>query len=517
MLLTKKVEIKVNNTSINHYKNLGYDVKNKDSIVIPIEHLSMGSHKEVEVKCDICGDIKKMNYKTFIKIDTFNLHVCNKTKCKQEKIKISNLFKYNVEYPAQKKEIFEKNKQTLLERYGVDHPFKLTKKLKVTWLKKYGVDNPKKNKEIDKRISETKNKNIIKKYDLIDKSGSTFTLKCDNNKNHNYDIDTCVYKLRLKYKTICCTKCNPINNLKSGIEIEIQEFIQKNYNNVIFNDRKIIRPYELDVYLPDLKLGFEFNGLFWHSELYRNKNYHYQKTESSEKQGIKLIQIYEDDWLYKKDIIKSRILNLLNKTPNRIYGRKCNIREVDDNNLVRKFLIENHIQGFVGSQMKIGLFYNDELVSLMTFGSKRKFMKQSNNDNVYEMLRFCNKLNTSVIGAADKLFKYFINTYHPVEVISYADRSWSQGELYKKLGFTYVGKTPPNYYYVIDRKKYHRFNYRKDKLVREGYDENLSEHEIMLNRKIYRIYDSGSLKFNKLFSLKIISQSQDGAKKQSIN
>ena len=122
-------------------------------------------------------------------------------------------------------------------------------------------------------------------------------------------------------------------------------------------------------------------------------------------------------------------------------------------------------------------------------------MKQSNDENVYEMLRFCNKLNTSVIGGADKLFKYFINTYKPKEVISYADRSWSQGELYKKLGFTFIGKTPPNYYYIIDRKRYHRFNFRKDKLIREGFDSTKSEHEIMLKRKIYRIYDSGSLKF----------------------
>jgi len=135
------------------------------------------------------------------------------------------------------------------------------------------------------------------------------------------------------------------------------------------------------------------------------------------------------------------------------------------------------------------------LVSLMTFGSKRKFMKQSNSDGVYEMLRFCSKLNTSVIGGSEKVFKYFIENYKHKEVISYADRSWSQGELYKQLGFKLIHKTQPNYYYIIDKKRYHRFNFRKDKLVSEGFDPNKTEHEIMLERKIYRIYDSGSLKF----------------------
>ena len=130
----------------------------------------------------------------------------------------------------------------------------------------------------------------------------------------------------------------------------------------------------------------------------------------------------------------------------------------------------------------------------MTFGEQRKSMGLKSKNNGYELLRFCNKLNTSVIGGADKLFKYFIKNYKPKEVISYADRSWSQGDLYKKLGFNFVRKTPPNYYYIIGNKKYYRFNFRKDKLIREGFDSLKSEHEIMLERKIYRIYDSGSLK-----------------------
>jgi hypothetical protein len=241
-------------------------------------------------------------------------------------------------------------------------------------------------------------------------------------------------------------------------------------------------------------LAFDFNGVYWHNELYKDRKYHLNKTEFFEKNNIKLIHIYEDDWIHKQDIIKSRILNLLGKSE-KIYARKCKIEEINDNKLVKKFLENSHLQGHVGSKIKIGLFYNDELVSLMTFGNLRKSMGQKSSDRSYEMLRFCNKLNTNVIGGASKLFKYFLEKYDPKEVISYADRSWSNGDLYKKLGFELVHKTQPNYYYVIDGVRKHRFGFRKDKLVKKGSDPNKTEHDIMLERKIYRIYDSGNLKY----------------------
>lgn len=260
--------------------------------------------------------------------------------------------------------------------------------------------------------------------------------------------------------------------------------------------RNIINPYEIDIYLPKLKIAFEFNGLFWHNENNIHKKYHLNKTELCEQQGIQLIHIYEDDWIYKQDIVKSMILNKLDKTKNKIFARKCEIKEITDNKLIRSFLDENHIQGFVGSKIKIGLFYNNELISLMTFGNKRISMGEKlTNNGEYELLRFCNKLNINVIGGASKLFKYFIKTYKPTEITTYADRSFSQGKLYETLEFDFVSKTEPNYYYIVNGFRKYRFNYRKDILIKEGFDPNKTEHQIMLERKIYRIYDSGNLKF----------------------
>jgi hypothetical protein len=100
-----------------------------------------------------------------------------------------------------------------------------------------------------------------------------------------------------------------------------------------------------------------------------------------------------------------------------------------------------------------------------------------------------------VIGGASKLFKYFIKNYNPIEITTYADRSHSKGNLYEKLGFDFIHDTQPNYYYIINGIRKHRFNFRKDKLVSDGYDENMTEHEIMLSRNIYRIFDSGSKKY----------------------
>lgn len=166
--------------------------------------------------------------------------------------------------------------------------------------------------------------------------------------------------------------------------------------------------------------------------------YHLDKTKKSLENGINLFHIWEDDWKHKKDIVKSMIVNKLGKTPNRIFARKCKVYEVKDNKLVRNFLEENHIQGFVGSKIKFGLFYNGELVSLMTFGNLRKSLGQKSKEGSYEMLRFCNKLNYNVIGGASKLLNYFIKNFKVNEIISYSDSSRSNGNLYKQLGFSLV-------------------------------------------------------------------------------
>lgn len=222
--------------------------------------------------------------------------------------------------------------------------------------------------------------------------------------------------------------------------------------------------HELDIYIPDKQLAIEFDGIFWHNEINKPVDYHLNKTEECKKKGIRLIHIFEDEWIEKPNIWKSMLNNLLGSNENRIFARKCEIKEVSMEDS-KTFLEENHLQGYCHSQIRYGLYYNNKLVSLMTFGKTRHFI--GNSSHQFELLRFCNKLNTSVIGAASRLFKYFIKTVKPNNIVSYADKRWSNGNLYEKLRFHKYNESKPNYYYVIGNRRKNRFNFRKSILVKK--------------------------------------------------
>tara|TARA_R110000851_G_scaffold104230_2_gene221760 strand:- start:2611 stop:4230 length:1620 start_codon:yes stop_codon:yes gene_type:complete len=275
----------------------------------------------------------------------------------------------------------------------------------------------------------------------------------------------------------------------SKYENELKDFINSLDIKFDKNNRQIIKPFELDIYIPSKNIAIEFNGLYWHSEVYKSNEYHVNKTRLCEDNGIQLIHIFEDEWTNKKDIVKSRLKNILGLTTNKIYGRKCEIREVPTKDKT-KFLNENHIQGAVGSKVNVGLYYEDELVSIMTFGKRPVF-----NDSEYELIRFCNKIDLTVVGGASKLFKNFIKVYSPKEIISYADRRWSIGNMYNKLGFNFIENTQPNWFIINNKKREHRVKYQKHKLVNMGYCKNKTAHQICLDNKLYRIYDCGTKKY----------------------
>ena len=300
----------------------------------------------------------------------------------QEKIKKTCLDKYGEEHYTQTNEYQKKSKKTCLEKYGVEYSFQSDnnkEKSKHTNIERYGVDNPSKNKEIKEKISIQnhirKKEEFLKilpdNYTLINYDvGDNVTLKCS--KNHIFTCQKQLIVKRRKAKHEYCTTCVPLNSFKNQTSVhekELIEFIKTNISGVHINNRTEIYPLELDVYIPKLKLAFEFNGLYWHSELYKDKNYHLNKTEECIKNGIHLVHIYDDDWVCKTDIVKSRICNLLGKSE-RIYARKCVIKEVS-NTISKLFLDDNHIQGNVNSKHNIGLYYDDKLVSLMTLGGSR--------------------------------------------------------------------------------------------------------------------------------------------------
>jgi hypothetical protein len=411
----------------------------------------------------------------------------------RNKIKQTNFEKYNSKYFFQTDEFKEKAKQTNLERYGVEQPQKLEH------IKQKTIKKLKKTKK-EQSIKYWANKLNIEESNIEIDDFNNITIKNYCHKHESFTINNMLLKNRIGQKiNNICTKCNPLNENISIKEKELKDYILHIIDNFNLNNRKIIPPYELDIYIPDKNIAIEFNGLYWHSNKYVDKNYHLNKTELCRKQNIQLLHIFEDEWGHKKDIVKSIINAKLNLINSKIYARKTEIKEIEDNKIIKDFLEENHIQGFVGSKVKLGLYYNNELVSLMTFGKPRKALGAKSKENEYELLRFCNKLNTNIIGGASKLLKYFIKNYNPKKITTYADRRYSNGNLYKTLGFEFIGETKPNYWYynnkAKDLTKYHRFNFRKDVLIKEGYNSKKTEKEIMLERGYLWIYDCGNYKY----------------------
>lgn len=294
-----------------------------------------------------------------------------------------------------------------------------------------------------------------------------------------------------KYNPKLCDVCHPRPIIKiSKGEQEVADWLKLKNINIIQSVRSIIKPYEIDIFLPDHNIGIEYCGLYWHSELAgKDSKYHLNKRTMANENGIHLITMFEDEWENKSNIVKSRLMNLLSITDQRIFARKCTISEISSK-VANKFLKDNHIQGSGRSNIRYGLFFNSELVSIMTF-SESNISRKS---NMWEINRFCNKLNMGVVGGASKLFNAFISNNTTDIVISFADKRWSSDNaFYTNLGFTISKHTQPSYWYIAhnDLTRYHRFALRKTKTD----NQNLTEWENRQRQNWNRIWDCGSIKY----------------------
>ena len=286
-----------------------------------------------------------------------------------------------------------------------------------------------------------------------------------------------------------------IFSFESGGEAELKNWLRSlNIDVQKYNDST----FEIDAYISNKNIGIEYDGIYYHSNYFKDKNYHINKTNYFKNKNIKLFHIFDIEWMQKKELVKSIISSKLGIFNKKIFARKCIIKEVDK--ITKKqFLNDNHIQGDCLSKFNIGLFYDNELVSIMTFGS-RQISKKSQ----FELLRFCNLKNTCVIGAASKLFTYFTKTHQDIEHIkTYADlRFYNDSGFYEKLGFTKINQTKPNYYYFkcsnpnkVELLSRIQFQKHKLKNKLEKFDPNLTEEQNMLNNGYYKIYDCGNYVF----------------------
>lgn len=437
-------------------------------------------------------------------IEKYGVDNISKNEQIKEKKKTASQIKYGTDCVLQAKEVKEKGKRTLIEKFGVDNAQKseiVKEKTSKTNLERYGNITPLHSDEYLKTKQIRLVERVKQRFSMLDiiSIGEDNEVKANCKKcSKKFTAPLRFIQQRYLFKQVICLECNPFGfNTQSKGQNEVLQFILENYSGEIRNNYRLANKKQIDIYLPDINLGIEFNGVYWHCEAVVEKDYHINKTIQALSEGIKLIHIFEDDWSFKSDVIKARILNLLgiNKT---VGARKCLVKEVDKK-IALNFLEANHLQGSIGAKVHLGLYdKSDNLVSLMSFGDLRKPLGAQTSNDTYELLRFCTVKGMNIVGGASKLFNHFIKTYSPNKVISYADRCWSDGNLYKQLNMNFIRLTEPNYSYLVNGVREHRFKYRKDVLIKQGYDSTLTEKEIMFQRKLWRVYDCGSLKYEYL-------------------
>lgn len=437
-------------------------------------------------------------------------HIC-KSEIIQEKIQKTNMERYGSPSPFGSPMIQQKSKKTIREKYGVDYascsPL-IKEKIKNTNIKKYGTSCSLLYEPINRKSKKT----IREKYGvdhIQHRNLSEYGLQVLNNpelfQSEILTHGVCKMATLANCNIGCIYTYSRKHNVDipkypmSQLEQDMAEFL--NSNGIIFNvnNRSVISPYELDFYLPDYKIAIEMNGVYWHSDKFKNKDYHYNKWKMCNDLGIDLYSIFEDDWVnpISNTMWKNKILHLCGKVPHqKIYARNCIIKEVDGR-LQNEFLMENHLQGKCNSKYKIGLFYNNELVSLMTFYNTR-----DNKNRTIDLNRFCSKIGFQIIGGAQKLLKYFIKKYGNDydTIVSFSDNSYQDGRLYSTLGFSFEYDLAPDYKYVVDGFREHKANYRKDKIkskfgLSDDYVLSKQERVLMEEQDIFRIYDCGKKKW----------------------
>lgn len=283
-------------------------------------------------------------------------------------------------------------------------------------------------------------------------------------------------------------------NTMSEFELQVKEFISSLGIEYISNDRNVLNPKELDIFIPDKHLAIECNGDYHHDSTHKSKDYHQNKTLQCLEKGIYLIHIFEHEW--KNESTHLKIKNLIKQSLGiyrvRLYARNTVVKEIP-NYTANDFLNKYHLQGIVNATTCLGLYYNNELVQVMTFGRSR-----FNSNYDVELLRLCTKADYLIVGGASKLFKYYINKYKVKNIVSYCDISKFTGNVYEQLGFKYDGLTAINYMYADHTRTIilNRLQCTKQKLIENKWGtEEQTEEEIMAQHNYVKIYSCGNKRY----------------------
>lgn len=401
----------------------------------------------------------------------------------REKMAQTNKEKYGVDSssPFARKEVQEKTKSTLIERYGVDHNFKIE-----SFKEKRAKERVKQNQKY--RNSDEYVKFFIERYITPKSLNVESTYLKDNELYYKLKCEKCgktfewsiVDRIQGREQYPYCKDCH--HSGTSYEEEDVYNFIRSIYDGpIIRNDRAVLNGKEIDIYLPEKKFGIEYNGLYWHAG---DSNRHREKWELAQKAEIDLMQIWSCEWETKRPILESIIKNRLGLAKP-VYARKCEIREVPVPE-ARKFADANHMQGFYAG-IYVGLYYEGELIDMSIFCKARFGGKYS-----WELTRHVIKHGYRIIGGLSREVAYFRNTGHHGDMVDYCDMRLFNGKGH--WGFEEVGITPPDMQYtdfvrIIPRGKYQKKN--MNKIPGFKFDPTLTQLENLHNNGMDFIYGVG--------------------------
>lgn len=394
--------------------------------------------------------------------------------------------------------VLSKKVETSTEKYGVTHYSKTAEykqKFEKTISDRYGVTNPGQIPELKQIRARQKQLTFfnnlveeIKEFSTPNFSFEEYTVVRDSTLSWNCILCNSKFLSNTFGKLPKCSTCFPSGNYggQSSIEKDVLYSIREFYQGeIIENSRNIIPPKELDLYFPDKQFAIEVNGVYWHSDKHISNTYHYDKFKMCQEAGVRLLMITDNEWKNNKSLIVSMIKHRLGITENKVYGRHCILQNIDSTT-AKEFLDKNHIHGYSKASIHLGLYYNNQLVSVFSCSTRNRFKKGSSD---IEIVRLA--FSTSVIGALGKFIAHLRILYPKTKITTFADLRYGDGNVYLKNNFELVHTTKPGYWYFLNGKMYHRLSWQKSKLVSLGYDVNLTEKAIMNELGAIRVYDCG--------------------------
>ena len=421
----------------------------------------------------------------------------------QDKKKKTCMSKYGVSTPFEAASIQQKVRYTINSVYGVNSTAlipEVKNKQMTTRLNMYGVTHMFKSPAVQEAITDT----LMFKYGVSRYS----KLELPPNSSPNLENKGWMYDQHINQKKslsqISVELGVGVNNMttvmnymrKHGVdtqhfsdshgERQVAEYIELLGCVVERNNRTAISPYELDIYIPSLSLAIEYCGVYWHGQKHKpDISYHKRKYDMCKAAGIRLITLYEDEWLHKQPIVMSKITHIINQSIECVFARRCVVVTVNADDK-RIFLNDHHIQGNGPGSITHGLMHDNQLVAVMTWIQAGE---------IFTLNRYASSVR--VIGGFSKLVKHFQTTHSWSRIVSFADLRWSDGNVYKKMGWTLEKILPPDYAYVVNGRTKHKFAFRHSALNNKlaNYDPLLSEWENMKANGYDRIWDCGKLKY----------------------